>query len=256
MGRPDECASLTRAGKCPSKIATTLGITTKSVILYIRTAVGFGVLRCSDVLIALDRTSCGKLPGMVASNPSISAKEARQRLCDGGGSLDQDEIDYYLELVASRSFVADLYYYISEVELFLHQKIGDALKVEFGDGDGGWWKTGVPERVRIDCATVREKDPEEPTHAYYYATLINLIDIIDKNWVVLSKAFLAAKNLEKQELLRELKRMNSLRNRVMHPIRYGVPNSEDIEFVREVYARIIGPRRVKNRWGDYETRIP
>ena len=49
MARKNEAEQLLRQGLCPSEIAGRMGISVKSVVQYLRTQVGEGSLRLSDL---------------------------------------------------------------------------------------------------------------------------------------------------------------------------------------------------------------
>jgi hypothetical protein len=46
------------------------------------------------------------------------------------------------------------------------------------------------------------------------------------------------KGLEKKKVLSGLVRLNSIRNRVMHPVRHAAPTLEDFEFIQNFVQRL------------------
>ena len=56
-----------------------------------------------------------------------------------------------------------LYQSIRDIEIGLHSFIRRTLQDRFGINENDWWVQGVPETVRIECATRREKTPRGKT---------------------------------------------------------------------------------------------
>jgi len=89
----------------------------------------------------------------------------------------------------------EAYRIISYIELSLRDLIEAKLRIMHNDG---WWKSGVPEQVRIDCEQ-RKKDKEKPGevdhHPINYAYVDNYKTIIIKrdNWDTVFAAVLNGK---------------------------------------------------------------
>ena len=248
MGRVEQVAESVRGGSTPSQIAKEIGITLESVLQYLHTAVGYGLVTKSDVLFAIDRRSRGYLSKLLDSDPKASRKQAIELLEKDKIDLGEKEILLFFDIIRSRSALSDLYFYISDLELYLHDGIRTVLKKRYGDGEL-WWREGVPQKVRVECSRMQEEDQERPADRYHYTTLMNLIEIIDKQWECISQSGLFKESTTKKEMLGDLRRINILRNRVMHPIRYGLPNAEEHYFIKRVHDRAVGPVLVRTRWG-------
>jgi hypothetical protein len=126
----------------------------------------------------------------------------------------------------------------------LHRFIKDVFVQEYGEEN--WWRGGVPDRIRADCAATRERDTEPATDAYCYTTLMNLREILDKQWAALSPHLPKDLQSDKKSFLEELKRLNGIRNSVMHPVRNDRFSEDDFEFVRSL-ERKLGELRVQPR---------
>jgi hypothetical protein len=204
MGRVQQTARLIKEGCDPLQIANEFGVTLETVLGYLDRAVGEGVLRRSDIYFSFT---------------------PEQRAANRG----------YLELYAdARHALGDMYEDVRRIELKLHTIIGSTLVSEFGDGELGWWRQGVPQPIRVKCQTRREEDPDEPCDAYCYTDLFDLLKILESNWSLFA-AYMAAPYLADRRRLRDdFQRLNGIRNKIMHPIRGMIPCEDDFYFVRQV----------------------
>jgi hypothetical protein len=127
--------------------------------------------------------------------------------------------------------LGDMYELVRSVEVRLHDFIRQAFVAEFGEEQ--WWRGGVPDNIRAECAALLEKDPEPAEEPYRYTHLINLREILDKRWSILGKYLPKSLLNQKKDLLERLLRLNRIRNAVMHPVRNTVISEDDFEFVRD-----------------------
>jgi hypothetical protein len=133
---------------------------------------------------------------------------------------------------------------VRNIEVRLHRFIKEVFIQEHGEEN--WWRGGIPDRIRADCAATRERDNEPASDAYCYTTLMNLREILDKQWSVLSQHLPKSLQGDKKAFLDELKRLNGIRNSVMHPVRNDSFSENDFEFVRSLEQRL-GELRVQPR---------
>jgi hypothetical protein len=145
-----------------------------------------------------------------------------------------------------------MYELVRNVELRLHSFIKAAFIAEYGDEQ--WWRGGVPDTIRAECAALMEKDPDPASEPYCYTHLINIREILDKRWAVLSKYLPPPMLQKKKELLERLLRLNRIRNTVMHPVRDSHLEEDDFEFVREL-DRDIAQLRVSESHKDEPVQI-
>jgi len=138
------------------------------------------------------------------------------------------EIDLYFQLRDARVFRGDLYERIADIETALHDFVRQILVQEFGATEAGWWRQGVPKIVRIACVQAREEDAEPIDDPFAYTTLTHLGEVIDRNWRLFAAKLPSALAADKQGLLRALRRLNTLRNAVMHPVKRRTWTREDL----------------------------
>ena len=202
MGRPREVAELVRKGKTPNEIAKELSVNLASVEGYLHRAVGESLLRRSDIYFFVS-------PEDRMSDSTLSKwfKDPRRAL-------------------------GDMYEDIWCIESDLHEQIRKALVRKYGEGEAGWWRQGVPEKVRVKCQERRERDVDEPCEVFCYSDLLDLDAILEVQWALLKRLFPDYAN--RKHLSGDLKRLNRLRNKVMHPTRRFVPDENDFDFVRKL----------------------
>lgn len=200
MGRPQEVAERVRTGRTPAEIAADLGVTLATVEGYLHRAVGVGLLRRSDIYFSVP-------PERRQSDPTI-----RQWFSD------------------PRHALGDMYEDIRRIEIALHDKIREVLVHGYGDGESGWWRQGVPEKVRVKCQERRERDHDDPCQPFCYSDLLDLDAILEDEWSLLKELF-ADYAANRKQLSKDLRQLNRIRNKVMHPVRGLVPDEEDFDFV-------------------------
>ena len=200
MGRPDEVALLVREGMTPKEIADKLEVALSSVESYLHRAVGEGLVRRSDIYLSVSE---------------------QKRKCD---STLQKWYD-------PSHAVGDMYQDLRQIEIALHTKIREALIREYGADELGWWRQGIPEKVRVKCQDRRERDVDDPCEPILYTDLLDLDTILQDQWSLL-KDLLPQYTPDRRKLSEHLRRLNRIRNRVMHPVRGYVPEESDFDFVR------------------------
>ena len=200
MVRPHQVANLVLQGNTPSMIADQLGLSANSVESYIFRAIGEGLLRRSDVYFSVK-------PELRKSDRTLTS--------------------WYTD---PRHALGDMYEDIRRIEVGLHQRIRKSLVDGYGDGELGWWRQGVPERVRLKCQERREKDFDDPCEPFCYSDLLDLAAILEDGWAILKSLFPAYES-DRKRLSKDLQRLNRIRNKVMHPVRGAVPSEDDFDFV-------------------------
>ena len=129
-------------------------------------------------------------------------------------------------------------FFLTELERVLHCKIKSILIQKFGEKESGWWKRGVPENVRVNCAQAREFDDESVDHPYHFTTFIHLKKIMDKNWDLFSRKLPQSVAGDKKAFLEEIGYLNNIRNQVMHPVRKEPPTEKDFKCVRKMHEEL------------------
>jgi len=200
MGRPREVAEAVLAGRTPTEIAADLGVGLATIESYLHRAVGEGLLRRSDIYFSIP-------PERRRSDPSIRW--------------------WYSDPLHA---LGDMYEDIRLIEIELHERIRKELVRRYGDGEAGWWRQGVPEGVRVKCQERRERDQDDPCQPFRYSDLLDLDAILEGEWSLLKDLF-PDYSANRKQLSKDLRRLNRIRNKVMHPVRDLVPGEEDFDFV-------------------------
>jgi Helix-turn-helix domain len=234
MARKDQAAQLLREGHTPSQIASQMGTSPASVMQYLCLKIGEGELRRSDIAFSLSGEIRNAIEEAIEKTGSTSLGAISRALRKRGISANRVDVGIYLHYRGARAMLGDMYELVRAVEVRLHSFIKHAFITEFGEEQ--WWRSGVPDSIRADCAALLEKDPEPANEPYCYTHLINLREIADKRWPILAKYMPKHLHNEKKELLERLTKLNRIRNSVMHPVRNAALDEDAFEFVRELEA--------------------
>jgi hypothetical protein len=239
MPRRHEAANLLRSGLALPEIAARLKMRDiDEVIKDLRLLVGEGELKLSDLFFAIPAERRQRLESLIektgATTPTTLQKAAQS---DG---FQWHEIHLYLQLRdAPRVLRGELYERIADIEVALHRLVRKVLVDEFGPSEAGWWRRGVPETLRAACQQARERDPDPVDDPFAYTTLIDLSEIIERNWKIFSLKLPPTAVKDKPNLLRSFRRLNGIRNAVMHPVKGRAWTREDLEFVDEVRRTVL-----------------
>jgi predicted transcriptional regulator len=228
--RKDKAAQLLREGYPPSEIARQMGTSTPAVMQYLCLKIGEGVLRRSDIAFSLPEATRAAVEQTIAETGSASVSAITRDLQKRGVETNRHDIAIYMRYRKARVVLGDMYELLRAVEVRLHTFVKQAFILEYGEEQ--WWRSGVPDTIRAECAALHEKDPEPAEDAYCYTHLISLREILDKRWSVLSRYMPRHLVNQKKDLLDRLLKLNRIRNSVMHPVRHAVLTEEDFEFVR------------------------
>lgn len=230
MRRSDDALRLLNEGLSPSEIATRLNTTASDVMRHLCLKVGEGELRRSDIVFSIDGRLRHAIEEIIQDTGAASMRVIGRELARRGIQANRLDVRIYLRYRRARVVLGDLYELVRNIEVRLHRFIKQAFVREYGEEN--WWRGGIPDRIRADCAATRERDQEPADDAYCYTTLLNLREILDKQWSVLSPHLPKAVQADKKAFLDALKRLNGIRNSVMHPVRNDRFSDDDFEFVR------------------------
>lgn len=234
MPRRDEATALLRQGRSPSQIAALMHARTSEVMHYLHTKIGQGELRRSDIAFSLDRGMRQAVDDALAAGVPMNTSRMSRELRKKGIACDRFDLRVYLEFRRAGVVLGDMYEIVRNIEVRLHSFIKRIFVAEYGEEN--WWRGGVPEKIRAECAALLEKDPEPAPEPYCYTHLIALREILDRGWPVLSKHLPEAVTANKKDLLDRLLRLNRIRNAVMHPVRGENLTEEEFEFVYTLEA--------------------
>jgi len=221
-----------------STIAKQCGVSTCSLIQNIDSAVHAGRVLRSQVQSALNKDWLDLVAPMTRNPRVFTPKVISHMLketysnCD----LDLEEVALYV-LYCKKSYRAiDLYEVLHDMERTLHTKIKEVLIRKYHEF---WWKTGVPKSVRTSCQVAVEDDPEHrDEHPYDYTTLLNLKEILDKQWSLFGKQLPLDVAQRKPDLMKDFNRLNAIRNKVMHPVRHAPPSDEEFAFAKHMQMQL------------------
>ncbi|MGH9524470.1 MAG: Swt1 family HEPN domain-containing protein [Terriglobales bacterium] len=230
-------AELLRNGTSPSRIAGEMNMSLGSVMNQLYRLVGEGSLRRSDILFTLDPAARKQIETIVQERGTVQFGKIRRYLKDAGYDINDDDLRLYLKLRDARVDLGDTYELIRDLELNLHKFIRQGLTKEYGNEN--WWREGVPLHVREDCALVNERDPEPASDLFCYTTVMHLFMVLDKKWSTLSEFLPPSLRSDKQAFLADLKRLNGIRNKVMHPVKGYVITEEDYDFLRHLHSNFM-----------------
>jgi len=229
MSKRDQACALLREGNSPTQIAGKLGLRTSDVMNFLWTRIGEGGLRRSDIAFSLKRNVRKAIEAVIAETGSQSAARICKELEKRGMHCNRFDVRMYLEYRRAPVVLGDMYELVRSIEVRLHRFIKRVFITEFGADD--WWRGGVPDNIRAECAALREKDPEPAPEPYNYTHLIALREIVDRKWSILSKHLPPETAQNKRDLMDRLVQLNRIRNNVMHPVRGGMLTEEEFEFV-------------------------
>jgi hypothetical protein len=154
--------------------------------------------------------------------------------------LSIEEVRLYLLCFGKGFKSGQLYESLCEIERTLHTKIRLILIRKHGIEETGWWRKGVPEKVRLACVNLCETDADfSGNPPYSYTTLIHLKDIIEHNRTLFEHTLPVvppSKKPDMKAVSSELAKLNKIRNKVMHPIGASPPTEEDFFFVNKMQA--------------------
>lgn len=238
MDLSERIIGLVSEGLCPSRIAKELDLRVNEIITVIHTAISNGKLKRSDVIASFDKDWRGLVDTWADYGNPIAPDKMIAMLELLDMPHDVQELSLYLDYQKQHATLGDTYQLLSDLERMLHALFKSVLVKKFGAGDARWWAQCIPETVRISCAQNRERDQGYQEHPYAYTTLMDLWTILDKQWSVLNTHFLTEVTKDKKQLERDWKKLNSLRNRVMHPVRGEPPSDEDYDFAKEMKRKL------------------
>lgn len=234
MLKRDQACSLLRQGNSPSEIARVLRVRTSDVLHDLWSKIGEGELRRSDIAFSLKRDFRRAIEEVVALKKTSSPAQIARELEKRGIKCDRFDIRVYLDYRRAPVVLGDMYEIVRSIEVRLHRFVKALFVHEFGEEE--WWRSGVPDNIRAECAALREKDPDPAPEPYNYTHLIALREILDRKWAIVSRYLPAETAQNKKELLERLLQLNRIRNNVMHPVRGGQLTEDEFEFVYNLDA--------------------
>jgi hypothetical protein len=152
--------------------------------------------------------------------------------------VDPDDIKVVDRYKDARFALGDMYEHVRTIEINLHELIRKCLASEFGKGENGWWRKGVPVLIRQKCVGRREEDDEPLADPFGYADLVDLKEIVIRQWAIIREQLPGETAANRKAVESDLNRLNQIRKLVMHPVRGGVPSEDDFDFVRSLKQKL------------------
>src|SRR5207237_7053199 len=125
-----------------------------------------------DIAFSLPREVRAAVEEAIANTGSMSSFVIAREVQNRGLAVNRNDIAVYLQYRRARVVLGDMYEAVRTIEVTLHRFIKDAFIAEFGPDD--WWRSGVPDVIRAECAALLEKDPEPADEPYRYTNLISM----------------------------------------------------------------------------------
>jgi len=233
MGRRHEAAEWLKKGYSPSKIAKKMGVTVSTVINYLYNQVGEGNIRRSDIVFTIDEEVRDAIEIIISKCETTYWHKIYHKIERTGKSIDKSDLMIYLKLRDARVAFGDMYESIRDIEVNLHDLVKSTLLDEYGEA---WWRKGVPKQIRVDCVTSLEEDNEPASEPFSYTTFIHLGQILEKQWSIFKDILPKKLASNRQDTIQRLRKLNYIRNSVMHPIKGIKLTDKDFAFVREFRA--------------------
>ena len=199
----------------PIDVAKELNKRAEDIINHILLQVGERGIRLSNVLFSIPEKRQKKYEQVLEKLRECDMFSWKQSCRARKLNYGEFKLFFY----SKDSQHGDMYIYLRELEVSLHSIVRHVLECEFPHHDDAWWREGVPEKIRIRCATTKETEPEPISDLFAYTNLIDLKRIIDANWKVFKQAVPTAFENNKKLLMSIFDELNTLRNGVMHPIK-------------------------------------
>ena len=118
----------------------------------------------------------------------------------------------------------------------IHMKISEFVRTKLKEhyGEDEWWDSGVPQRIRVDCAKRKEEDSdikslEEAFNLIHYQQII----VEKENWPLFEHSMGMGEQAKSAIRTKWLRELSDIRNKAMHPER-GLLNKEETARIQEI----------------------
>jgi hypothetical protein len=125
-----------------------------------------------------------------------------------------------------------------ELQLRIHDTTLRLLVGRFGEDESGWWRKGVPEKVRTEVAARREASPEGGAYDQFFE-LLDYRAIAAALWEQFQPYFAYGDGRSKEKQLSWFSSLNGIRNRIAHPER-GPVSEEELAFIESLMEHFEG----------------
>lgn len=210
----DEVEKLLLSGISPSQIARKRGVAEEVTLDSIHRLVGRGRLRRSAILYSVPNEVRNPVLELLAEKRKLFEKKQSlimsiyQTLRKSVLNLSKLDIEVVIDYSDARIVWGDLYEDIRDIELLLHKFVREKLEEYYGSEETQWWAKGIPKQIRMKCQERREESESSRLDPWCYTDLIDMKEIIDKQWAIISP-FLS--NDLKHDKKIALKRLNKIK---------------------------------------------
>lgn len=239
MGVREETLKMLREGLSPKEVSRARGVNINTTLQYLDQLVGQGQLRRSDILFTVPKEIRQVVTEFSLYIKSKDPQAVARSIQLDGLNIKIEDVRTVLKYGDASHALGDMYEDVRAIETYLHAVIRQTLLDEYGIEERGWWRQGIPESVRKGCVIRQEEDSEPVSDPYCYTELLDLWQILDKQWNLLSKVLPEEITKTKQDLRRKMVRLNTIRRNVMHPVRGVIPSEEDFESIREFKKQLL-----------------
>lgn len=212
MARKHEAQQLLQRGSHPGAIARSMGVSVATIVQYLQLRVGEGQLRLSDILYSWPQDH-----RLALESARMGRRGSRKRLQELG--LEREELEFYITAKTSGTLDGDMYQNVRNAEVALHRFVEHVLKKHFVSQPNEWWRSGVPTSIRVACAERREIDDDPVDSIFAYTNLIELASIVEKRWRIFADVVQEPYRSNRALLEKDFRRLNGIRNAVMHPVK-------------------------------------
>lgn len=122
------------------------------------------------------------------------------------------------------------------IQVRISNFIINKLKEEFSDNSEQWWTEGIPLKVRRKIVQMREEDPSRGDYEKYFL-LIHYRDIVLANWLLFKDKFAFSTEGKKENQVKWIQKLNSIRNKVFHPEK-GIATKKELEFLDYIFEEL------------------
>lgn len=244
MAAPQDCSAQLLRGMTPGQIAARRGCSLKSVLGYLDHGTGAGYHKRSDIYrsIPIDvREMVDKVlaeRGLPRPAPAWDGWTDPRKVLAVAPHLEEDDVQVCLRYGPTTALVGDLFQETRDLEMELLHLVRRRLIAECGDGEAGWWRSGVPVGVRKSCAIRREEYDGELLEPWRFMDLMDFWEIIDNRWKYFQDLFRAPETESKPSFKRDMLALNDLRNRIAHPVREMPLTEGDFDLVVSVKRQV------------------
>ena len=239
MNDVEVCVAALRQGHTPHEVAHAQGVSLSSVLGLLDRAVGEGILARSNIYFAISGSTRSAVEAACRERSYFPEPTRQVVPTDPVGDLlhglEPDDVQVCLRYGPASRYFGDLYELVRRFEIELHGLVRDVLVKAFGNEKRAWWYRGVPVAVRKGCADRAEDVGRYDVDPWTCTYLLDMQTVMKSQWDHFTPLYKVG---NRNEVFLEIKTVNDIRNRVMHPVRDAAPRDEDFDALRSAYTTL------------------